>query len=167
MLLRCTRKLIKTYDLSISDSTKTEGILQEWYANLIYFNRKKCILFTESETLYNLFLQNVKKSEITNLPGIFKNKLKDSLIKINIYPDLINSYIRQLNGMTFSKTKSRSVLGSMNEYVQYYKIGIAQAGGLGRCDIDKLIYESNNMIMGALDYRTGNEEIKEALSKLK
>jgi hypothetical protein len=167
MLLRCTKKLINTYDIAISNETSSENILNEWYANLIYMDRKKCILFTQSTTLFNIFLPNVKKADIGNIGEIFKSQLENSLNNLNIPSKKINLYIDYLNGMKFSETKSRSVLGSMKEYTQYYKIGIAQAGGLGRCDIDKLIYGSNSMIMGALDYRSGNEEIKEALSKLK
>ncbi|MCF7885800.1 MAG: hypothetical protein K9M80_04820 [Candidatus Marinimicrobia bacterium] len=164
MILRCTQKLIKTYDLSISNDISSEELLDEWYANLIYIERKKCILFTESETLYSLFLPNFKKGQIGNIEKIFKNWLKKSLKNLGIESNKIDKLLNRLDGMNYTTTQSRSILGSMNEYGYYYKHLINEEGGLQQSNIDEIVYKINGFIMGAIEYSSGNEEMRKIIN---
>src|SRR5207244_12180070 len=43
-----------------------------------------------------------------------------------------------LNGVELAKTASRNVLGYMNEMARHCEYAIAESGGLGRCDIERL-----------------------------
>ena len=165
MILHCTKKLIKTYDLTIIENQSSNGKLEDWYANLIYIDGKKCLLLVESESLYSLLLPNFKKSDMENIESIFKNHLIKALSRINIGQDRIEEIFERSGKIQYTTTQSRSILGSMNEYAFQYKALIIDRGGLEKCDVDNVIYNVNNLIMGAIDYNSGSEEIQKILEE--
>ena len=120
MILHCTKKMIKTYDLTIRENINSDVKLGNWYANLIYIDGKKCILLTESETLYSLLLPNFKKGDIKNIESIFKNRLKEALSRINIRQEQIENLVDRLERLKYTTTQSRSILGSMKEYAFHF-----------------------------------------------
>ena len=55
-LMRCTKKLQKEMGLKQSDLCEEEprfSYLGPWHANLIYIDRRKCVLFVNDNTLFN------------------------------------------------------------------------------------------------------------------
>lgn len=78
MLVRCTSILIKEIGLSkddIVDSTLQESELGEWYANLFFFQRKKCLIFTNARTLFTFMSFGVNRTQIRNLGDLFHEGL--------------------------------------------------------------------------------------------
>jgi len=160
MILRCTKKLITTYGLLVVEDTADNKMFSEWYANLIYIERKKCILFTDSKTLYSLLLLDIKKADIINIDEIFYKQLYRSLLQIGIKEDLIKRIIPQPLKMIFSKTQNKSILGSMNDYAYQYKYIILAKGGIGYIDIDDIIQNINETPMGLIGYNSAKRLLR-------
>ena len=54
MILRCTKKLVTVIGLPVTDPAPVpDG--EDWYANLLWFDRRKCLLLTHSATLFTIF----------------------------------------------------------------------------------------------------------------
>ena len=73
-LIRCTAKLRK--EMGVKDSDLFRGdvhlaTLGPWHANLIYINRRKCILFANDATLFNFIVPDVNRSAIRDLQNLF------------------------------------------------------------------------------------------------
>src|SRR3990167_7548126 len=71
-LIQCTQKLLK--ELPIDQEiimANFPSLLGNWHANLIRIERRKCVLFTNDETLYSFFIPGVKKQNFQNLASTF------------------------------------------------------------------------------------------------
>ena len=77
-LIRCTKKLQKEMGLKkndISEDEPSELYLGSWHANMIYIDRKKCVLFVNDKTLFNFIVPDLTRVQIRELSNIFKVNL--------------------------------------------------------------------------------------------
>lgn len=157
LLLRCTNKVLKELKISKSglpDVMENECPLLEWYVNLFYFNRKKCLLFTNAASLFSFVAYDVKRKEIKNLDTLFREGLTKAMGYEDFDSEQIKFVNKQMGEPIFLKTANRKVLGSMNDFVKYYifkktrlmeEDGIEDAGSVQRF--------INETPMGALEYK--------------
>jgi len=165
MILRCTKKLLTEYGLSVVEDTSDNKTFSEWYANLIYIERKKCILFTESKTLYSIILLDIKKADIINIGEIFYKQLYRSFLQIGIKEYLIKHIIPQPLKIIYSKTQDKKILGSMNDYAYQYKYSILAKGGIRNIDIDEMIHNVNESPMSLIGYNSAERLVRMMILK--
>jgi hypothetical protein len=106
---------------------------QDWYANLVYFDGRKCLLLTHAGTLFTIFGSDVRAQNL-RLPHAFVVGLVErELAAENLPPDTFG----RLNdeGLGIARTVDRSVLGCMNDMVYLAGSLIARAGGLKHANI--------------------------------
>ena len=67
--IRCTQKLLKLMNVKPSETGTDEEKenLGDWYANLTWIGRKKCLLFTNERILFSFLVPEVRKEELTDL----------------------------------------------------------------------------------------------------
>ncbi|MHB8793840.1 MAG: DUF6933 domain-containing protein [Thermoleophilia bacterium] len=73
-LIGCTKKLQKEMGLGPRELTthEPEGSgLGPWTANLIFVNRRKCILFVNDKTLFNFLVPDLLRKHIRELDRMF------------------------------------------------------------------------------------------------
>lgn len=71
------KKLMKDdQDRNVGNSS----ILGDWNANLFYIDRKKCIIFTNKKTKYNVILTNIKAADLGKVNDLFKNAFYTQLV---------------------------------------------------------------------------------------
>ena len=77
-LIHCTQKLFKELAVVPTDpdaaQINPEG-LGNWYANLLRFDRRKCVLFTNEKTLYSLLIPGVLKKDLLKIENLFRSHL--------------------------------------------------------------------------------------------
>ncbi len=54
MILRCTNKLLAVIGAPLADPAPAPDA-EDWYANLLWSDRRKCLLLTHSGTLFTIF----------------------------------------------------------------------------------------------------------------
>jgi len=138
-----------------------------WYANLLMIERRKCVLFTSEKTLYSFLVPGVKKADFKCFDKLFTANLRLNLESEGFRKDVIEKVMGGYDRIDLGKTRSRSVLGSMNEYAYHYKFGIHGEGGLSSCDILALNKEINRTPMSALGHNYGIDEIRYLLGDRK
>ena len=84
MILRCTKKLLNELGLTktkLVDITVGAGQppLYEWYAHLFYFNRRKCVMFTNAGSLFSFAVFDVLKKDIKNTDELFRKELSRAM----------------------------------------------------------------------------------------
>jgi len=124
VIIRCTAKILKELGIpraQVMDCFLQLQPLQEWYANLFYWNRKKCLIFTNTDTLFSFVVMNVSRKDIKNILEIFRKGLSKALFYENFDSKKINKVMSLLDDIVISKTNNRSVLGSMNELIYQYE----------------------------------------------
>ena len=144
-LIQCTQKLLK--ELPIDQEiimANFPSLLGNWHANLIRIERRKCVLFTNDETLYSFFIPGVKKQNFQNLASTFMCHfiLNFKHEGLDQYKDVV---MQERDRLEFTKSSSRSVLGTMNNMSYIISSYISRHGGMDEINYLKLNYHINNM----------------------
>lgn len=167
-LIHCTQKLLKELDVKILEPNELpvapEG-LGNWYANLIRIDRKKCILFTNENTLYSFLIPNVLKKNIKNIAEEFLINLNLNLQAEGFNLEVINRVMQEYQEIGFATTVSRSVLGSMNDFAYQYDAHFEyeKEEGTGRIDILAINHQVNKSPMSMLKYESPLKALKSLL----
>ena len=149
--LRCTKKLLDEFKRSrIPLSDMEVDLRYEWHVNLFYLDRKKCLMFTHTTTLYALVVCGVKKQDIINISDTFWNNLKMHFesegFDINAYAKLEANTKKPI---IIKKTNSRHVLGSMNDYLRFVEhICYDDLGRIEQSKIVASMQQLNRIPMG-------------------
>ena len=138
--------------------------LGPWTANLIFVNRRKCILFVNDKTLFNFLVPDVLRKHIRELDRMFRNWLSCVLAEEGFKEAETGKILEEYQVIGYSKTKSKSVLGSMNDLAFMYKYSIQSGGGLHDVGFPGIIKEMNRVPMGSLGYKYPIEALLEAAS---
>lgn len=153
MIVRCTGKLLNLLGKQSVRLVEALPGSDDWYANLLWLDRRKCLLVVHAGTLFPLFAADIRLSD--RRP--FERRIVDLLVGALLEEGLP---IGALGGLEpgevrLAKTASRHVLGVMNQMA--FEIGwhIDQAGGLGNVDIDEL----NRHLRGSLHTKDGDYRI--------
>lgn len=154
-LIRCTQKLQKEMglnksDLSVQDSDP--GTLGAWHANLLYINRRKCVIFVNDKTLLNFTIPDLKREQLRRLDTLFKNWLCCILAEEGLDESLRESIMQEYEHIGYAATASRSVIGCMNDLVFHYKIHLESQGGVHSAMLPQIIQQLNRMPMKVLNY---------------
>ena len=164
-IIKCTAKLRK--EMGLKNSSLTEvfpaaGLLGAWHANLIYVNRKKCVLFVNDKTLYNFVVINLSRAKIKELDSIFIQYLFLNLFQEGFSEALVKQLTQEYDTIQFTKTDSKSVLGSMNDLAFHYKYHLEAEGENA---LPSIIHKMNRMPMGAQNYNYSIESLMKHIEK--
>lgn len=131
MVVRCTRKLLDLLrpgeplaDLSPSDD--------DWYANLLWIDRRKCLLLVHAGTLFAVFRPHVRKPELGPLGEYVVGAIEAELFDECLPPDTFGRLMPA--DLRLARTASRAILGFMNEMAFQIRWRAEEAGGLEHCD---------------------------------
>jgi hypothetical protein len=136
VILRCTARLIELIGCRGDSIVDAPAADDDWYANVLWIDRRKCVLLTHAETLFSVFAADVRKADL-RAPGVFATALiADALAR----EELPAKTFGRLDGndVHVARTASRSVLGHMNDMAFTCTYAVELAGGLARTDIADL-----------------------------
>lgn len=133
MVVRCTKKmldLLGAYSGTLVELAPTDD---DWYLNVLWIERRKCLLLVHSGTLFSVFRADVRSADL-RLPGEYvvdaiQSELREEQLPLDTFSALAP------DGVLFATTASRRTLGFMTEMAAELGDAIAQAGGLSGCDI--------------------------------
>ena len=132
VVLRCTAKTLKLLRAGPSDLVTVEHSDQDWYANLLWLDGRKCLLLAHSGTLFSAFVPDIHKADLVPIgPSVVASihrELAAERLPLDRFGDLDSRSIE------LAKTESRTLLGYMNEMGRFCDYAVAEYGGLARCD---------------------------------
>lgn len=153
MVVRCTGKLLNLLgkqSVSLVDAPTSDD---DWYANLLWIDRRKCLLIVHAGTLFSLLVADIRVSDLrpfeSRVVDLLPGALHEEGLPIDALGRLEPSEVR------IAKTASRHVLGVMNQMA--FEIGwhIDQAGGLWNVEVDEL----NSHLRRSLHTKNGDYRI--------
>ena len=156
LLIHCTQKLLAEIpDRLIDPSASGES----WHANVLQFDRRKCVLFTHDTTLYSIFVPGLKKPEFARLDDVFGQRLFKALLWDEFPQAQVERMLEACRVTRFTRSSNRSVLGSMND--MRFRIGwyVEDHGGLADVDLGQLHHWLNRTPFGAIDYSYPVDEL--------
>src|SRR5229473_3987665 len=119
--------------LTLSELPPTDD---DWYLNLLWIDRQRCILLTHAGTLFSVFRSGVRSPDLRPLGDYLVAAVETELRAESLPTDTFSEL--EPESVRLAKTASRSTLGFMNEMAFELRYLIADAGGLERCDSDVL-----------------------------
>jgi hypothetical protein len=134
--------------------------LGQWHANLLYINRRKCVLFVNDKTLFNFIVPDLARAQIRNLAEEFRGYLS-CVVSDEGFNDAVRERILgEYEQIQFGKTNNRSVIASMNDIAYHYKYEILEAGGVHSWRVPEIIRGLNRMPMKAIGFDFPVEKLK-------
>lgn len=162
VVLRCTRKLLALLGKSSVALVEAPPSEDDWYANLLWYDRRKCLLVVHAGTLFPVFVADVHAPALRpieqKIVGLIEGALLEEGLPADALGPLDPDYVQ------VAKTASRHVLGVMNEMAFECGWQIDQAGGLWNVELDEL----NHHLRRSLHSRNGDyhEPLRLALERL-
>jgi Domain of unknown function (DUF6933) len=135
-MVRCTKKMLDLLggrSITLSELPPTDN---DWYLNLLWIDRQKCILVTHAGTLFSVFRAGVRSADLRPIGNYLVEAIETELRAESLPTDTFSEL--EPKSVRLAKTASRSTLGFMSEMAFELGYPIADAGGLYRCDIDVL-----------------------------
>jgi hypothetical protein len=62
MILRCTAKMLSLLDVRPAALVAAAPSDGDWYLNLLWIERRKCLLLTHAGTLFPVFVADIRKA---------------------------------------------------------------------------------------------------------
>ena len=126
--LRCTRKLLAQMGPGATFEARSDELAEsplDWYANLLWIERRKCVLFTNAGTLFGFLVPDVLKADLRRLSEVFLGHLRENLEYSGFGAGAIRTSLELYGAPHLQRATNRSVLGSMNDYAFRFEIWIA------------------------------------------
>ena len=120
----------------------------DFYANLVWIEGRKCLLVTHAGTLFSIFTPDVRANDLRPLGRFVVPLIKDALNSEGLASDTFGNFVA--DDVELAKTANRSVLGCMNELAWFCKLAFLDAGDIRRLDVAKLNYQLRRTILGPL-----------------
>lgn len=149
MIVRCTAKLLDLLDGRRVTLVEAEPNDDDWYANLVWLDRRKCLLLMHVGTLFPVFAADVRKRELQPLGPFVVRSIETELARERLPADVLGRL--DADALQLARTASRSVLGFMNETAFECRYHVEADGGLDRIDLDAL----NHRLRRTLHNRDG------------
>ena len=120
VVLRATKKVLKTLPQSAADTDTSDTALGDWYVNRIVVDRKPLLLLVSEKSRLSLLApaRNVK-----TLPDRLKKMVTARLQRLNVEESLIRAEVNAMDVVRVGRTRDRSVTGQMVDFaksVTYY-----------------------------------------------
>ncbi len=162
MVVRCTKKMLDLLDgrkLTLSELRPSDD---DWYLNLVWIERQKCLLLSHAGTLFSVFRAGVHVADLRPLGGYLVEAIQTELRAEGLPGDTFLAL--DPDTLQLAKTASRSTLGFMTEMA--FELGwiIADTGGVRRSDVNELNHALRRMLWNRGDYVRPIELVKQHLS---
>lgn len=135
VILRCTARLLSVIKVR-ADSSVTVPSPEDWYGNLVWIDRRKCLLVTHAQTLFPILAADVRTADLRPLGSFVVPLIEGALGSETLSPDTFGRLDPQ--DVHPAKTADRSILGCMNDMVLMIRRVIASTGGLEHCDVARI-----------------------------
>ena len=162
MVVRCTKKMLDLLgrEVTLSEPAPSDD---DWYLNLLWIERQKCLLLTHSGTLFSVFRAGIRVADLRPLGDYvveaIETELRAEQLPAGTFAQLDPTDVR------IAKTASRSTLGYMKEMAFELEWNIANDGGLDRVDIDELNHALRRQLRShGRDYARPIELVNEHLA---
>ncbi len=150
MILRCTKKLLGVIGVKLADPAPAPDA-EDWYAHLLWFDRRKCLLLTHSATLFAIFEPNVTAADLRATGHLVTSLIERELASEDL-PAAAFLGPRPTH-VILAKTADRSVSGCMNDMALHCQYAISDYGSLHDSGIGELNQSLRRNINSARGHR--------------
>lgn len=124
VVFRCTQRVLRRFQLQTSDTpVASSGVLGDWYANLLNCGTQRYVLCQSERTLLPVILPARNES----FPAQFGLSLQRVPDALGVPSRSVGPEISAANEIQIARTRSRHVLGTMNDFAFNAQVYLAHA----------------------------------------
>jgi len=146
ILVGLTKKLQDKSKIKIESlPEKFPSDLNSWHAHLFTQSRKSGVIIMNDLTRYSVILYGLKKADFQNLSELFLNQLIENMKADDFNETEIIKFTSDIDKLYFTKTSSRSILGSINDclhLIEWWVDDFALLSGAVLTNLNKRINRS-------------------------
>lgn len=113
MQIGLTKKLAEAMGVKPSSALEDENPLFSWTANWtkVWENRRAedMLVLVNNATRFTVAIYEVKRKDLKNMDQMMKRAISNTLLFMNINPEIVDAYIRMCGEVTFSKNNNRQI----------------------------------------------------------
>src|SRR2546427_11362279 len=111
VVLRCTAKMLTLLGARPRDLATIEPSDEDWYANLMWLDGRKCLLLAHAGTLFSVFIPDIHKADLVPIGASIVALIEKELVGESLPLDRFG--VLDSRSIELAKTESRTVLGYM------------------------------------------------------
>jgi hypothetical protein len=115
MILQGTKKLLDFVGKKPVEIDEKTNPLISWHGNIFNIGRRKCLLITHTQSLYSAFFYGVTKKDVPHLLEMIRDRVIELMRQDDFTLQELSIMQDTFENIEYTKTSSRSVLGSMND----------------------------------------------------
>ncbi len=141
------------YEKSVraDESVETE---EDWYANLLWIERRKCVLFASVGMHFPLLVLDVWVAELRDPGTLLREALRATLLRIGASPGQVAEELLRLGRLELGRSTNRRVLGSMNDYAYQAQAYAESCSGVVEADSASISAQIAESPMSAIGYKS-------------
>lgn len=139
MIVRCTKKMLDLLggrSVTVGEFPATD---QDWYLDLLWIDRRKCLLLTHAGTLFSVFQAGVRSAELRPPGPYLMAAVQAELSAERLPPDTFGPL--QPDDVRVARTVSRSMMGFMNQMTVEIRYQVMRSDNVRNCDINALNHQ--------------------------
>jgi len=122
--LRCTAKFLKKLGLEQpGEPPAARNVLGDWFSNIFYTRQGHFVLLVSEHSLLPVL---TTARDLRNLEPRFMRGLEEVLSALHVPANAIEREIELMQPLYYGRTNSRSVLGTMNDFIQSLRFCLAE-----------------------------------------
>jgi len=160
----CTKKLegfVTTEERTLESYTSDNN----WNAQLIFIDRKKCIYLIHKRTLYAFLILNISKKDLPNLDQLFLNGFIAQLKIDNLYNPVLDNYLKENYSCIklFKTDNDQKTLGTLRDGTSHLKFYIENEHDKIKA-VNRHQHQTINIIpIGSRKFKCGKDMMKKEL----
>ena len=113
VVVRCTGRLLTLLRRPSASLLDAPSDGDDWYANLLWVERRKCLLVVHAGTLFGLFAPDIRVGDLRSFERRIVDLISGALLSEDLPSDAFGSL--EPSEVRVARTASRHVLGVMNQ----------------------------------------------------
>ena len=136
--------------------------LSTWNADVYNNRNRKCLLFTNKETLFCVVRQNILKKDLKDLSSLFIDALRSQLEAEDMFsnPDVAAWFGENQQAQYHPTDNDRKVIGSMNDFILHIRTYYVTEHHVKPMTDNYVARMTNRIPMGLLKYKRPVEMLR-------
>lgn len=135
VVLRCTARLLERIGTRATPADEPPSA-DDWYANLIWIERRKCLQLMHAETLFPVLAADVRVRDLRPIGRFVTTVIHQALADEHLPADALGAL--DADAVRLARTSSRQALGYMTDDAKLCQQAAHTRGGIDRLDLDAL-----------------------------
>lgn len=119
MQIALTQKLATGSGKTLSPAQENVHPLFDWTANWVKVwansRTEDMLIVLNNSTRFVVAIYPIKKKELKQMDSIIKDAIANTLLRINVNPELVTAYMEQIDSFTYVKNSNRKISGYLTQ----------------------------------------------------